>query len=175
MPYKDLGTMLEEMYTKFNIDHPEDFRGHSLSVSDIVAIRQNGIVSCHYVDSIGFKELPEFLKPENYLKNAEMAMEDDYGMIDGIINNGKADRIADRPSGETPQAGRKEYRMKLTKDEEMLVLLYGDGTREGLQKALMEMQKTLQADETELREMTEQLLEKLQHMSDRQFKKLTEG
>ena len=65
--------------------------------------------------------------------------------------------------------------MKLTKDEEMLVLLYGDGTREGLQKALMEMQKTLQADETELREMTEQLLEKLWHMSDRQFKKLTEG
>ena len=102
LPYKDLGTMLEEMYTKFNIDHPEDFRGHSLSVSDIVAIRQNGIVSCHYVDSIGFKELPEFLKPENYLKNAEMAMEDDYGMIDGIINNGKADRIREaeekRPS-----------------------------------------------------------------------------
>ena len=65
--------------------------------------------------------------------------------------------------------------MKLTKDEEMLVLLYGDGTREGLQKALMEMQKTLQADETELREMTYQLLEKLWHMSDRQFKKLTEG
>ena len=59
--------------------------------------------------------------------------------------------------------------------EEMLALLYGDGTREGLQKALMEMQKTLQADETELREMTEQLLEKLRHMSDRQFKKLTEG
>ena len=57
----------------------------------------------------------------------------------------------------------------------MLVLLYGDGTREGLQKALMEMQKTLQADETELREMTEQLLEKLRHMSDRYFKKLTEG
>ena len=57
----------------------------------------------------------------------------------------------------------------------MLVLLYGDGTREGLQKALMEMQKTLQADETELREMTEQLLEKLRHMSDRRFKKLTEG
>ena len=102
LPYKDLGTMLEEMYTKFIIDHPEDFRGHSLSVSDIVAIRQNGIVSCHYVDSIGFKELPEFLKPENYLKNAEMAMEDDYGMIDGIINNGKADRIREaeekRPS-----------------------------------------------------------------------------
>ena len=64
--------------------------------------------------------------------------------------------------------------MKLTKDDEMLILLYGDGTREGLQKALVEMQNSLQADETELREMTEQLLEKLQHMSDRQFKKLTE-
>ena len=102
LPYKDLGTMLEEMYTKFNNDHPADFRGHSLSVSDIVALRQNGIVSCHYVDSVGFKELPEFLKPENYLKNAEMAMEDDYGMIDGIINNGRADRVKDaeekRPS-----------------------------------------------------------------------------
>ena len=42
----------------------------------------------HYVDSWGFKELPAFLKPENYLKSAEMAMEDDYGMIDGIVNNG---------------------------------------------------------------------------------------
>ena len=95
LPYQDLGTMLEDMYMKFNLDHPTDFRGHSLSVSDIVALRQNGIVSCHYVDSVGFKELPEFLKPENYLKNAEMALEDDYGMIDGIINNGKADRVKD--------------------------------------------------------------------------------
>ena len=43
LPYKDLGTMLEEMYTKFNIDHPEDFRGHSLSVSDIVAIRRTAL------------------------------------------------------------------------------------------------------------------------------------
>lgn len=65
-------------------------RGHSLSVSDIVALKANGMVSFHYVDSIGFQELPAFMKPENYLKNAEMAMEDDYGMIDGIINNGKA-------------------------------------------------------------------------------------
>ena len=65
--------------------------------------------------------------------------------------------------------------MKLTQDEEMLVLLYGDGTKEGLQKALMEMQKSLQADETELKEMTRQFLDKLRHMSDRQFGKLTEG
>ena len=45
------------------------------------------MVSCHYVDSVGFADVPAFL-PENYLKNAEMAMEDDYGMIDGYINNG---------------------------------------------------------------------------------------
>ena len=84
----DTQDRLNELYETFNIRRPEDFRGHSLSVSDIVALKQNGVVSCHYVDSWGFKELPGFLKPENYLKNAEMAMEDDYGMIDGIINNG---------------------------------------------------------------------------------------
>ena len=75
-----------------------DFTGHSLSVSDIVALRQNGVVSCHYVDSIGFQELPGFLKPENYLKAAEMAMEDDYGMIDGVINNGKKEEPAEKAS-----------------------------------------------------------------------------
>ena len=80
-------TTLDDLYMKFNTDHPQDFTGHSLSVSDIIAIRQNSVVSCHYVDSIGFADVPVFL-PENYLKNAEMAMEDDYGMIDGIINNG---------------------------------------------------------------------------------------
>ena len=43
------------------------------------------------MDTIGFKELPGFLKPENYLKSAEMTVEDDYGMVDGIINNGRRD------------------------------------------------------------------------------------
>ena len=78
---------LDDLYMKFNIERPQDFTGHSLSVSDIVALRQNGVVSCHYVDSIGFADVPSFI-PENYLKNAEMSMEDDYGMIDGVINNG---------------------------------------------------------------------------------------
>jgi len=50
--------VLEGMFTKFNIDRPEDFKGHSLSVSDIVALKVGGVVSCHYVDSIGFAELP---------------------------------------------------------------------------------------------------------------------
>ena len=85
----DTQDRLDELYETFNLRRPEDFRGHSLSVSDIVALKQNGVVSCHYVDSRGFKALPDFLKPENYLKNAEMAMEDDYGMIDGVINNGR--------------------------------------------------------------------------------------
>ena len=91
----DTQDRLNELYETFNIRRPEDFRGHSLSVSDIVALKQNGVVSCHYVDSWGFKELPGFLKPENYLKNAEMAMEDDYGMIDGIINNGPRKTVAE--------------------------------------------------------------------------------
>ena len=82
---------LDDLYMKFNIERPQDFTGHSLSVSDIVALRQNGVVSCHYVDSIGFADVPSFI-PENYLKNAEMAMEDDYGMIDGVINNGSKEQ-----------------------------------------------------------------------------------
>ena len=86
--YGDNKTNLDMIYQRFNVDHPADFKGHSLSVSDIVALKKDGVVSCHYVDSIGFRELPNFLKPENYLKNAEMLLEDDYGMIDGIINNG---------------------------------------------------------------------------------------
>ena len=79
---------------RFNIDRPADYHSPSLSVSDIVAIKQNGVVSCHYCDSIGFREVPGFL--DNPLKNAEMQLEDDYGMIDGIINNGpKATTVAE--------------------------------------------------------------------------------
>ena len=79
---------LESLFQTFNISRPGDFCGHSLSVSDIVALKQDGTVSYHFCDSIGFKELPGFNQPENYLKTAEMSLEDDYGMIDGIINNG---------------------------------------------------------------------------------------
>lgn len=96
MDYGNARTNLDMIYQRFNVDHPADFKGHSLSVSDIVALKQNGVVSCHYVDNIGFRELPNFLKPENYLKNAEMLLEDDYGMIDGILNNGpKQPTVAD--------------------------------------------------------------------------------
>ena len=78
---------VEQLYHQFNNDHPADYHHPSMSVSDIVAIKQDGKVSCHYCDSSGFTQISGFL-PENPLKNAEMAVEDDYGMIDGIINNG---------------------------------------------------------------------------------------
>ena len=89
-PLRESGTVpeqLEKLYQQFNLEKPVDFHSPSMSVSDIVAIRQDGKVSCHYCDSVGFTQIPGFL-PENPLKNAEMAVEDDYGMIDGIINNG---------------------------------------------------------------------------------------
>ena len=89
-PLRESGTapeQLEKLYEQFNLQKPADFHSPSMSVSDIVAIKQDGKVSCHYCDSVGFTQIPGFL-PQNPLKNAEMAVEDDYGMIDGIINNG---------------------------------------------------------------------------------------
>ena len=89
-PLSESGTVpeqLEKLYQQFNLEKPVDFHSPSMSVSDIVAIKQDGKVSCHYCDSVGFTQIPGFL-PQNPLKNAEMAVEDDYGMIDGIINNG---------------------------------------------------------------------------------------
>ena len=65
------GTSLEAIFTRFNIDHPKDFKGHSLSVSDVVVLHQNGQDTAHYVDSIGYRQTPEFLQPQNYLKHVE--------------------------------------------------------------------------------------------------------
>ena len=81
------GSVLDNLEYRFNNEHPADYRHPSMSVSDIVAIKQDGKVSCHYCDSFGFAEVPGFL-PDNPLKSAEMTVEDDYGMIDGVINNG---------------------------------------------------------------------------------------
>ena len=148
---------LESIYTRFNVDRPADFTGHSLSVSDIVVLHQDGKDTAHYCDRAGFSEVPEFLRErqpeltpddletgervqtprgsfyvtamsreqmeaagygvhhisddgkylimgngtrafavaaeqpekENPLRTAEMTLEDDYGMIDGVINNGR--------------------------------------------------------------------------------------
>ena len=81
------GSVLDNLEYRFNNEHPADYRHPSMSVSDIVAIKRDGKVSCHYCDSFGFAEVPGFL-PDNPLKSAEMTVEDDYGMIDGVINNG---------------------------------------------------------------------------------------
>ncbi len=143
---------LESIYTRFNVDRPADFTGHSLSVSDIVVLHQGGKDTAHYCDRVGFSEVPEFLQPakksreiteriqtprgsfylcgmtkeqmeadgygfhhasedgkylimangtyayavradapekDNPLRTAEMTLEGDYGMIDGVINNGR--------------------------------------------------------------------------------------
>ena len=172
---------LESIYTRFNINHPADFKGHSLSVSDIVVLHQDGENTAHYCDRFGFSQVPEFLQPEraaevtiptpdqmatqeristprgsfcvtnmtreqmeaagygvhhqsddgkylimgngtrafavlaqqpeqdNPLRTAEMTLEDDYGMIDGVINNGrrgeeleKAQEYAERITPEKP-------------------------------------------------------------------------
>ena len=106
-PFLDMNSLLEGLYDRFNMDLPTDYHAHSMSVSDIVAIRQAGVVSCFYCDSVGFRRLDMELKPENYLKAAEMSMEDDYGMLDGIINNGKA------PQMETESSMLQELRVKV--------------------------------------------------------------
>ena len=80
--------ILEGLYTRFNLSRPDDFRGHSLSVRDVIALNLNGQTECYYTDSFGFYKLPAFLERENALKNVEMMLEDDYNMIDGIVNNG---------------------------------------------------------------------------------------
>lgn len=148
---------LGSIYTRFNVDRPADFKGHSLSVSDIVVLHQDGKDTAHYCDRLGFSQVPEFLQEQqrsltpdametgetvrtprgsfyvtamsreqmeaagygvhhisddgkflimgngtrafavaaeqlekdNPLRTAEMTLEDDYGMIDGVINNGR--------------------------------------------------------------------------------------
>lgn len=81
------GLSLEDIYTRFNIDHPKDFYGHSLSVSDVIVLHKDGKDSAHYVDRFGYKDAPEFLKPQNYLKHVEDIVEQNDNNFDGIINN----------------------------------------------------------------------------------------
>ena len=97
------GDTLETIYRDLNVNHPENYHGYSLSMSDVVVLREYGKDTAHYCDRIGFAEVPQFLNPqqaqekENPLRTAEMTIEDDYGMIDGVINNGRRDE----PQGKT--------------------------------------------------------------------------
>ena len=105
---RDQGSILEGLYAKFNLDRPEDFHGHSLSVSDVIVLKQKGQATSYYTDSFGFAELTGFLPIDNPLKNAEMALEDDFNMIDGLINNG--------PRQEAPGHGHPEKLQKKRRD-----------------------------------------------------------
>lgn len=110
---------LEDLYRIFNIEHPQDFTGHSFSISDIVALKQAGVVSYHYVDSIGYKELTNFRNTANHLKNAEMQMEDDYGMIDGVINNAPKEPVkAPAPKKEETKTKKPSVLAKLRQYQE---------------------------------------------------------
>ena len=93
------GDTLDSIYERFNLQHSADFRGHSLSISDVIVMHQNGQDQAYYVDSFGFKQVPEFFS-DNPLKKVEELLEDDYGMIDGIINNGdrRKDEEEKKPS-----------------------------------------------------------------------------
>ncbi|MEE8886134.1 MAG: YodL domain-containing protein [Eubacteriales bacterium] len=87
LPYLDQNVMLENMYEKFNIDRPEDFHGHSLSVSDVVMLRQNGMITAHYVDSVGFTPLDGFYSQKNHIRTLEDMLEQNDNMLDGVVNN----------------------------------------------------------------------------------------
>ncbi len=90
------GTSLEDIFTQFNIDRPEDFRGHSLSVGDVVVLHQNGENSCHFVDSFGYKEVPEFIQEMTKEREAEQT-----SVIDETME--VLGEIAKEHAGEEPE------------------------------------------------------------------------
>ena len=109
----DMG--LERIFEKFNIDRPEDFKGHSLSVSDVVVLHQNGQDTAHYTDSIGFVDISKDFLLENPLKAAELSTEQNANMIDGIINNTPAADGLEANAGE--QISLEQYAETLKQDE----------------------------------------------------------
>lgn len=114
------GETLDSIYERFNLHHPADFRGHSLSVSDVIVLHKDGKDQAWYVDSFGFKQVPEFFT-DSPLKKVEELMEDDYGMIDGIINNGdrRKDQEEKKPSvRERLQEKKKEAEFEAAKPKQ---------------------------------------------------------
>ena len=103
-------SILEGLYERFNLDRPDDFHGHSLRVSDVVVLKQHGQMTGYYTDSMGFQKLKDFVPPENALRSAEMAMEDDLNMIDGIINNGPREEKTPRAPGKPEHLPRPRHR-----------------------------------------------------------------
>lgn len=113
-PGKSVHEVLNDLFYRFNHEHPDDFHGHSLSVSDMVALRHEGQLQCFYVDRWGFAEVADFFSRDNPLKAAEMSTEDDLNMLDGVINNGKAENVrTDREEKRQPTADRPSLREQL--------------------------------------------------------------
>jgi hypothetical protein len=104
--------LLADLYMRFNPDYLRGFSGRSMSVSDVVVLRQNGQMSAWFTDSFRFERLPDFLPPDNPLKNAEMMIEDDYGMIDGIINNGPKQAAAQPLESKAEKPARPKTRQR---------------------------------------------------------------
>ena len=109
------GMSLERIFEKFNFDRPEDFKGHSLSVSDVIVLHQNGQDTAHYTDSIGFVDISENFLLENPLKAAELSTEQNANMIDGVINNTPAADGLEANAGE--QISLEQYAETLKQDE----------------------------------------------------------
>ena len=81
---------LEALYTQFNTDHPEDFRGHSLSVSDVIVIHTDGKDTAYFCDSFGFTEMPEFFREKELVQEKpETAKVSDLAVGDAILYEGK--------------------------------------------------------------------------------------
>lgn len=129
------GVTLENIYEKFNLDHPEDFHGHSLSVSDVVVLHQAGRDTAHYCDSFGFTEVPVFLEQEqsktNPLETAEKSTEQNYNMIDGQLNN--------TPPQESVQSQLAALEAKTAAGEPVSVLALAKAVKE--EKCLREPEK----------------------------------
>lgn len=105
-PGKSVHEVLNDLFYRFNHEHPADFHGHSLSVSDMVALRHEGQLQCFYVDRYGFSEVPDFFSRENPLKAAEMTTENN--------SNDKAERISsDREEKRKPVTERPSLRKQL--------------------------------------------------------------
>lgn len=78
---------LNRLWRRFNEDRPADYHSPSMSISDIVALKQGGVLSCHYVDQYAFSELPGFFSAKNPLRAAEDSLEQNDNQLDGILNN----------------------------------------------------------------------------------------
>ena len=93
---QDIDLILDNLFMRFNVERPEDFTGHSLSVSDVIALKRQNDVKYYYVDSVGFKELPGFDSGRNPLRGIEDMVEQNDNQLDGVINNVPTETVAEK-------------------------------------------------------------------------------